>query len=223
MKFYLSDYIQNNYQTDATFFNLGYHVGEIKDEIYIASNKDLSIVVGNSCDSSNEHLSVIKKIENYHHNSKMSQSFKIKYFIPLAHGNSTSRNRIKKELLNNFPNSKYTTLDSFLPINEYLQLLSENHMSVFPQERQQAVGTILLCLQLKHIVLLNAASPVFNKLKNDMRLPIFTFDDFEYLLENFHEVLTLNSDRIIEHRHEIIKEFGRDAVISKWEEALKFI
>lgn len=112
----------------------------------------INIQVGNSADSTNNHLEVFEKLEKY-------KTENIKIIVPLSYGNNTYRKEIIEQGKKRF-GEKFEPLTEFMPFNNYLDLLAEIDIAIFNHNRQQAMGNIITLLGLgKKVYMRNNITP----------------------------------------------------------------
>lgn len=108
---------------------------------YKSKNEDISYIqVGNSADPSNNHIEIFEKL----HSLNLKN---IRIICPLSYGNKEYAESIVirgKELFGN----NFEPLLNFLPIDKYLEILSNIDIAIFNHNRQQAVGNITTLLGL---------------------------------------------------------------------------
>ena len=142
------------YYGDTDFF--------ISDEIdTIVDGNRRNIILGNSGDPSNNHcdaLEILKQIEIPND---------VKLIIPMNYGGTPAYRKIVAErAMSFFPNNTYV-LDSFLPLDEYIKLVSKCQSAIFFHERQQASDNILLQLKYGAKVFLSDTCLTYEYLKNE--------------------------------------------------------
>ena len=110
----------------------------------------INILVGNSADKTNEHLSVFEQLLKFRDED-------IRVYVPLSYGNAQYADdviRAGKELFG----EKFIPLQKYLPFNEYMDLLSMIDIAVFNHQRQQAFGNIVLLMSLGVKIFMNRDS-----------------------------------------------------------------
>jgi len=161
----------------------------------------LTVLVGNSADSSNKHeeiFELIKGIEN------------IKVVVPLSYGNKDNANYIieaGKRLLG----ENFIPLTKFMPIEEYTDLLNSIDVAIFNHDRQQAVGNIVTLLSLGKKVYLRENTSHYNYFKEN-GIKVFPVHDIN---------MELLSDSQVKHNKKILKEiFSEQSLINSLENFL---
>lgn len=97
----------------------------------------INIQIGNSATQTNHHIDCINLIKKYSN---------IKTFIPLSYGDLEYAKEVEiyaKEHLDDV-----VILESFMPFNEYMQMLACIDIAIFNQNRQQGMGNIFVLLAL---------------------------------------------------------------------------
>lgn len=96
--------------------------------------------VGNSADSSNNHIDILRKLIPYKEKN-------IKIIIPLSYGNEKHRDKIIKFGNNHFKD-KFKPITDFYDLKEYLKVLNQVDVAVFNHKRQQGLGNMTKLLRL---------------------------------------------------------------------------
>ena len=132
------DLMKNN-----SFFRakqLHFHYFSLKDEVSELNIKNSlptgnNILVGNSGDPTNNHLDAFKYLKNLELADKI-------IYVPLSYGGTDNyRQKVKAVGKKNW-GEKFVPLDSFLPYEEYCNVVSSCSNVVMFHERQQAMGNI---------------------------------------------------------------------------------
>jgi len=108
---------------------------EVKDDI-----GGECILLGNSCDETNNHMDVLEKLE--------SLQKEIKVIMPISY--PENRTLYKKALLDYSEKLRYVKvipINNFMPYDEYAALLSQCSYAIFGHVRQQAAGNITQMLK----------------------------------------------------------------------------
>ena len=147
-----------------------------KYEIKEKKHTTINIQVGNSADSSNNHLKVFEKLKKY-------KDEDINIFVPLSYGDEKYAQDVilkGQELFG----GKFKPMTDFMPFDKYLEFLGEIDIAIFAHRRQQAMGNIITLLGLgKKIYMQNDITPW--KLFKDINVKVFDFDDIEIdLIDN---------------------------------------
>ena len=98
------------------------------------------ILLGNSCDETNNHMDVLEKLE--------SLQKEIKVIMPISY--PENRTLYKKALLDYSEKLRYVKvipINNFMPYDEYAALLSQCSYAIFGHVRQQAAGNIMQMLK----------------------------------------------------------------------------
>lgn len=163
-------------------------------------SKSKNILIGNSGDSSNNHLDIFIKL------SKLNLKDK-KVFVPLSYGGSKDYINyiiIKgKELLG----SNFFPITSFMSRNEYNEILLSCDTLIFNHIRQQGVGNIITLGYLGAKIYLNKKSPVFEYYKSQ-EIIIFNTND----LTNKSLDYKLTESDLIQNRKQFLKLYSKKSV-----------
>lgn len=116
-----------------------YHEYDLPETNNTKSDK-LYIQVGNSADSSNNHVEVFNKLKLY-------KDEKIEIICPLSYGDIDYRNKVISEGRKIF-GDKFKPLIEFIPFDDYLKILAKIDVAIFNHKRQQGMGNITTLLGL---------------------------------------------------------------------------
>lgn len=142
------------------------HVSKDHDKIYIQ--------IGNSADSTNNHLEVFEKLKEYKGES-------IEIICPLSYGNVGHRDKVIKEGKRIF-GEKFTPITTFMPFEEYLGLLAKIDIAIFNHKRQQAMGNITTLLGLGKKVYIRDDITTW-KFCKEHELKVYNLKNFDELLK----------------------------------------
>jgi 4-alpha-L-fucosyltransferase (fuc4NAc transferase) len=163
--------------------------------------KELWIQIGNSADSSNNHLEILEKLSKF-------KDMNIKLFCILSYGGSEE---YKKQVIgrgSELFKDKFFPILNFMEFKEYMSFLSSLDIAIFAHNRQQGFGNITSLLSMKKTIYLKEKISTFEML-NEMKIAIKSFDRFT-ALEKFDE-------NILENNRRIIKEnFSEEKLIEQW-------
>lgn len=144
-----------NFRTKAVPINLAYSSEEKKFNEYKkdSCNEELTILLGNSGDPTNNHITILEKL------ARIGKPFKV--IVPLSYG--SNKNYIEKVV----ETGKELLADKFIPIldfmspEKYIELLSSVDVAIMNHYRQQAVGNIRILINLRKTVYLRPENPLF--------------------------------------------------------------
>lgn len=108
----------------------------------------INIQIGNSADSSNNHIEVLEKLLPF-------KDENIKLYAPLSYGDKSNAKKViakGKELFGD----KFIALTDFVPFEEYLQFLGSIDIAIFNHRRQQAMGNTITLLGLGKTVFIRS-------------------------------------------------------------------
>lgn len=103
-----------------------------------------NILLGNSASSTNNHLDALEKLRPF-------AGENIRIYCPLSYGDAAYGDKIAtagKEMFGD----KFIALREFMPLDKYLELLTDIDVAVFNHNRQQGMGNITTLLGLGKIV-----------------------------------------------------------------------
>lgn len=163
--------------------------------------KELWIQIGNSADSSNNHLEILEKLSKF-------KDMNIKLFCILSYGGSEE---YKKQVIgrgSELFKDKFFPILNFMEFKEYMSFLSSLDIAIFAHNRQQGFGNITSLLSMKKTVYLKESVSTFETLK-EMGVEIKSFDRF-IDLEKFNENILENNRRVME------ENFSEEKLIEQW-------
>lgn len=133
---------QKWYFTKARYLEcLMYPSNLFKDYEFSEKNhSDINILVGNSADSSNNHIEIFEILEKFKNKN-------IKLFTPLSYGDADYANEIILEGKKRFK-EKFKPITEIVSPNEYVDLLSKIDIAIFNHKRQRAMGNTISLLGL---------------------------------------------------------------------------
>lgn len=123
----------------------------------ISSSLGNNILLGNSADTTNNHLDVLVKLK------KLDLCGR-EILIPMNYGNEYYKNQILEKI--KFE-SNIRVLDTFLPIEEYENIINSCSIAIFGHIRQQALGNIHMCFERGIKVFLYKDSITYKQLKKN--------------------------------------------------------
>ena len=108
--------------------------------VHETKNTSINIQVGNSADSSNNHIEALEKLLPFKNES-------ICIFVPLSYGSQKYAQQVITQGKEWF-GDKFKPLTEFMPFNEYLSFLGSIDIAIFNHKRQQAMGNTITLLGL---------------------------------------------------------------------------
>ncbi|NRA12790.1 MAG: TDP-N-acetylfucosamine:lipid II N-acetylfucosaminyltransferase, partial [Crocinitomicaceae bacterium] len=125
------------------------------------------ILVGNSSTPSNRHQLIFDSLSD----CKLGSS---KLVIPLGYGDQEYKKTVVKRGETSFRES-FTPILDFMPLDEYVKMLSSCGHVIMAHERQQAFGTLLMMLLAGAKLYLSEKSPFYDWF-NDMDVKIYSVE-----------------------------------------------
>lgn len=186
------------YYGDIDFF--------IKDTVdrRIDYNK-FHIIIGNSGDPSNNHHDVLSIIKGL----KLPTQAKI--IMPMNYGGTEEyRNWVEAYAYSLFPKNALILKD-YLPLNEYLELVSKCKVAIFAHERQQASDNIFMQLLYGAKVYMSETSLAYKYLCS-VGFKVYSLQsDLEEMQEQLPE------DIIIHNRELLVKYYSQSTILKRVE------
>ena len=161
----------------------------------------LTILLGNSADSSNRHLETFDLLAE-----QLDDNFEL--LVPLSYGNKQYTELVLERGRQLF-GTQFTPLTDFIPFEQYLELLQRVDIAVFAHRRQQAMGNITTLLGMKKKVYIRSDISTWNLLK-DLDITVFNLSNFD---------LAEIDDEVAAKNREIVKNvFSEENLLSQWRE-----
>lgn len=192
------EYIAWNYGSSAALFN-----DERKS--YCNPNGN-NILIGNSATPTNNHIEVFDLLRTQNLDNR-------KIICPLSYGNSDYASIIK-DIGRSYFGENFLGLDTFMPYEEYTELIGTCSNVIMNHHRQQGVGNIVVMLFLGANVYLNRINPYYSYLK-ERGAVIFTVEE----LSDSPELLDsrLSKDEIEQNRQILMSSSDEKATLDKTE------
>jgi dTDP-N-acetylfucosamine:lipid II N-acetylfucosaminyltransferase len=143
---------------------------EVKTNSYKEKKAEYYILAGNSADPINNHIEILNTLEKY---CKMEN---ILIYCPLSYGNNEWAKYVSK-YGNNLFGSKFIPIIDFMPINKYLDFLSEIDIAIFANNRQHGNGNTISLLGMGKTVFLKRSSTLYN-LYEEEGIVVYSFEEF---------------------------------------------
>lgn len=184
---------------------LSWNYGNLEDN-YINGIEDVAIsgnniLIGNSATITNNHFDVFDIIKKVNiHNRKV--------ICPLSYGDKYYKHAVISEGKKLFHES-FVPLLEYIPLSNYVNLLTTCSVVVMGHLRQQGLGNILTALHLGSKVFLDSKNPIYNHFKKE-GLYVYTLEEFstEYMIP-------LGSDMINHNRTILRKHWSRNIIHAK--------
>jgi len=174
------------------------------------NSKTTFIQVGNSADSSNNHIDILKMLLPYKEKD-------IKIVVPLSYGDERHKERIITFGNVNF-GDKFKPITDFYELKEYLKVLNQVEVAIFNHKRQQGLGNMTKLLRLGKKVYLRSDISSWDYFNN---IGAKVYDTLNINDISFEE-LTYYSTNIKEENINIIKKIMSDEYrIELWNEILE--
>jgi hypothetical protein len=192
------------YQNKSQRHNCIFYQSNVFHDLTLRRSKhqEVTLLVGNSADQTNNHSEVFDKLKTFSN---------IKVIVPLSYGDNSYAEKTALKGQEYF-GENFVALTNFMPLNDYLTLLSTVDIAIFHHNRQQAMGNIITLLGLGKKVYVNKKSTSYSAL-TALNLHIFQ-------LETFNTDALTAAD--VNHNVSIIKqEFSYERLVLQWSEILK--
>jgi dTDP-N-acetylfucosamine:lipid II N-acetylfucosaminyltransferase len=130
----------------------------------------LNILIGNSADSSNNHIESLEKLLPYREQD-------VRVYVPLSYGDQAYASKVIEQGEAWFGHN-FFPITSLMPFDQYLGLLSSMDIAIFNHKRQQAMGNTITLLGLgKTVYMRNDVSQW--QLFESLDIKVFDVSDFD--------------------------------------------
>lgn len=127
---------------------------------HIIDNKFINVIIGNSGDPRNNTLEVFDALKD-----KLDSNCIKKIIVPLSYGSYRLFIKRVKQKGKEIWGEKFIPLETYMPLNEYLNMVSNCKVAVYYHERQQASDNVLMQLMFGARVFMSETSLMFQYLK----------------------------------------------------------
>lgn len=194
-KEYLKDYLPT-----AKYMPFNYaDIESLKLKHFIRNENATDVLIGNSSSYTSNHIDILNIINEI----KVLRT--AKKILPLNYGDVLYASEVKEYVKNN-KIENIATLTEFLAPDEYVRILSNCSIAIMYHQRQQAVGTILICLWLGMRLFLSETNPVYRHYK-DQGMVLFSI---EKELNQLKQNSLLNINDIENNRGIIESTYSKD-------------
>ena len=129
------------------------------------------ILAGNSATQENQHSETFHALEHL-------KDENIEIICPLSYGSPEYRDKVIEEGKNIF-GGKFMPLKDFMEYEDYICLLASCDAGIFNNNRQQAMGNILILLRLGKKVYLREDTSMWRHFKEDMKYCVYPVSELE--------------------------------------------
>ncbi len=171
----------------------------------------ITIMVGNSADSSNEHISAFKLLEQY-------KDENIKVVTVLSYGGNEAY--VKKVLAKGQEifADKFEAILDYMDFDAYLNLINNSDVCLFNHKRQQGLGNQVIFLALQKKLYISNTTTPFEYYK-DMDIDVFATEDIVNM--NFQDFIFLSKEAKEKNRVVILNDIDEQVVKKEWEEVFR--
>lgn len=161
-------------------------------------HQGLHILVGNSADSSNEHLEVLRLLKEH-------EKALTKVFVPLSYGDADYAKTVVEQgrgLLG----ERFVPQHEFMPYDHYLQMLASIDIAIFNHRRQQGMGNIIALLGMGKTVCVRSDTTSWQTLTG---MGIQLGDTLK------PDLCTLNEEDAARNRSIVTQRFSEDVLVNQ--------
>lgn len=212
VKYFVPDSMYNEYPLLLQYYPEFSHL-EYRDFFYYPIDEILgpdliqktcennSIIVGNSCSFTGNHLSVLQKLEQL--------KVKNKIIVPLSYSGNTQYKNIIVNFGNQAFGNNFIPITDFLNLDAYNKLLLSANVFIYGSLRQEAVGNILIALYLGGKVFLDSRNPLLEFYKS-IGILIFSIDELSDESLN----TPLLPEQILKNKHILLEKYSLARLLS---------
>jgi len=189
------------YKSKAKFYPSFFYPSNLYEKVQIIEKEDsnLNIQIGNSADSSNNHIEILKMLEKYKNEN-------IKIFVPLSYGDMQYADKIIDVGIEIFGN-KFIPIKEYMNFNDYISLLGTIDIAIFNHDRQQAMGNITTLLGLGKKVYMRSSTTSYTYF-NDLNISVYDIKNFK--LKKIEDDIKNNNIRNVK------EYFSINTLIMQW-------
>lgn len=184
---------------------LAWNYGTLEDDMikgfedHVISGNN--ILIGNSASYENNHFDVFDHIKSLNLGSR-------KILSPLSYGDMQYRELVASEAKMLF-GEQFVSVEGFMPISEYVSMLSSCSVAIMGHLRQQALGNIVIMIYLGAKIFLDRHNPVYLFFKKHHTF-IYTLDEIEAEIDS-----ALTSKEIEFNRNILRQHWSRETIYNK--------
>ena len=173
---------------------------------YADKENKIRILVGNSGSESNNHLEILRVLHKF-------KDENIEILCPLSYGGT-------HEYIDNVCNEgdslfaeKFIAVNKFLLFPKYVSMLKTVDIAIFNNDRQQALGNIIMLLYLGKKIFIRSDITTWKYL---CRLGLYVEDIYKLNKLAFDEFITINNDNYRINRDIVKSHFSEDNCAKLW-------
>lgn len=200
------DLAMKYYQIQGKYFYVNYPQITPYGEIIKTENNYVCVLIGNSGDPSNEHLTILKMLEQYKEEN-------IRLFVPLSYGATEAYKNEVIEYGKKIYGDKFMPITIYMPYSQYMEFLHMIDVMVCFHNRQQAIGNILQLLELGRKVFIRRGITTADYL-DEFRISYSFTDSIPNM--DFAEFCNLDVEEQ-ENNHMVLKElYSEESLYKIW-------
>lgn len=165
-----------------------------KEKLYDFPVLGANILVGNSAGILNNHLDILEQLKNITPNDK-------KIILPLSYGGNKPYIDYIKHYGQKIWNEKFISVETFMPRNEYFELIESCGYAIFGYERQAALGNVFHTFWIGAKVFLSETSINYQYFKQNN----FIVYSIQHDLTKEHLNTPLTKEEILVNRKAFLK------------------
>lgn len=151
----------------------------------------VNVIIGNSADSRNNHHDALTAL------AKVSLPKQSKIIIPLSYAGSEAYVKWVKDYADSlFPGRVIALLD-YMPLQEYLEMISHCKVAIFYHERQQASDNIFMQMMYGAKVYMSETSLAYQYLKKEGFVVFSLQSDVDKLLDDLTDEMVMKNRKLL--------------------------
>jgi dTDP-N-acetylfucosamine:lipid II N-acetylfucosaminyltransferase len=172
----------------------------------VKSNNASHILIGNSADPSNNHLSIFQYLSKF-------KDENLKLFVFLSYGGTITYKEEIKEKGKQIFNDKIHFIENLMTQSEYFDFLDSIDICVFNHNRQQGLGALIYLIYAGKKIYVSNNTSTFAYYN---RLNIRINETEDIILNNFDKLKEIEPNVINENKERILIDLDKEVNITNW-------
>lgn len=186
---------------DFYYGSTNFFIPEFYEETIVHGKKN--IIIGNSGNPTGNHLDVLAAL------SKINLDEETRLIIPLSYGGSERYKKTIEKRANRLAPNRVVSLRNYLPLDQYLDIISSCRTAIFAHERQQASDNIFLQMLYGARVFLSETSQAYDYLKKIGFCVYALQKDYDLINIELSDEEVLNNRQLLSSNYSSTKLIGR--------------
>lgn len=173
-----------------------------------------NIQIGNNAQRSNQHLEAINLVSRF-------KDHNIKVYAPLSYGGEKEYIEQVIEYGKKLLGDKFVPLLEFVPVEKYNEYLSTIDISIFCNDRQQAMGNIGSLVYLGSKVFLRSDTAMWKYFTQELGYSLEKIEDIKDM--TFEEFIHIEQERVKINEDKVSKLRSENNAVEKWKKIFKYM